>query len=77
MAEGILLVAYIAFLIFLVFCFLKMVFDVSAIRRMLENTGLFSGVPCGWCHMPIPTAATAAVTAAGSSPGPTRPRISP
>jgi hypothetical protein len=58
MAEGILLVAYIAFLIFLVFCFLKMVFDVSAIRRMLENTGLFSGVPCGWCHMPIPTAAT-------------------
>jgi hypothetical protein len=58
MAEGLLFAVYVAFLLFLVFCFLKMVFDISAIRRMLENTGLFSGVPCTWCHMPVPADAT-------------------
>ena len=38
---------------------LKLFSDVSAIRRMLENMGLFSGTACPSCHMPIPATATA------------------
>jgi predicted amidophosphoribosyltransferase len=37
---------------------IKLFYDVAAIRRMLENTGLFSGIPCDHCMMPIPPAAT-------------------
>jgi hypothetical protein len=33
---------------------LKLFYDVAAIRKMLENMGLFSGTPCPSCHMPIP-----------------------
>jgi predicted amidophosphoribosyltransferase len=42
----------------LIFGLVKLFFDVAAIRRMLENTGLFSGIPCDHCWMPIPAAAT-------------------
>jgi hypothetical protein len=34
--------------------FFWMAYNVGAIRTMLENTGLFSGVPCRWCRMPVP-----------------------
>jgi hypothetical protein len=46
--------AVIAFEIVLVIGLVKLFFDVAAIRRMLENTGLFSGVTCPSCRMPIP-----------------------
>jgi hypothetical protein len=38
----------------LIFGLVKLFFDVAAIRRMLENTGLFSGIPCDHCWMPHP-----------------------
>jgi hypothetical protein len=48
---------YIATVLFLLTLFFKLSFDLAAIRRMLENTGLFSGVPCASCAMPIPPSA--------------------
>jgi hypothetical protein len=47
----------IAVQISVVIAFFWMVFNIAAIRRMLENQGLFSGVPCRWCRMPVPTGA--------------------
>jgi hypothetical protein len=37
--------------------FFWMAYNVGAIRTMLQNQGLFSGVPCRWCRMPIPEGA--------------------
>ncbi len=37
--------------------FFLIAFNVAAIRRMLENMGLFSGIPCSWCRMPVPEGA--------------------
>ena len=48
---------YVTTVLFLITIFFKLAFDVAAIRRMLENTGLFSGIPCPSCAMPIPEAA--------------------
>jgi hypothetical protein len=42
MAEGILLALYLALLGSLVVAFFWMAFNIAAIRRMLENAGLFS-----------------------------------
>jgi hypothetical protein len=53
-AEGIVLALYLAFLLFLVTAFLWMAFNIAAIRRMLENAGLFSGTACRWCRFPVP-----------------------
>ena len=47
----------IALQISVVIAFFWMVFNIAAIRRMLQNQGLFSGVPCRWCRMPVPTGA--------------------
>jgi hypothetical protein len=49
--------AYFAFLVFVIVAFFRIAYDVRAIRRMLENMGLFSGIPCRWCRMPVPEAA--------------------
>ena len=35
-----------------------MAHDIRAIRQMLENMGLFSGIPCSSCWMPVPEGAT-------------------
>ncbi len=43
--------------LFLAFLFVRMAFDIKAVRTMLENQGLFSGVVCGWCRMPVPEGA--------------------
>lgn len=41
----------------IVLAFFWMAFNVAAIRRMLENQGLFSGIPCRWCRRPVPEGA--------------------
>jgi predicted amidophosphoribosyltransferase len=46
-----------AVVLFFVFLFVRMAFDIKAVRTMLENQGLFSGVACGWCRMPVPEGA--------------------
>jgi hypothetical protein len=46
-----------ALLLFAVVVFFRMAYDLSAIRQMLQNTGLFSGIPCRWCRMPVPEGA--------------------
>jgi hypothetical protein len=40
-----------------VIAFFLMVYNVAAIRRMVENVGLFSGVACRWCRMAVPAGA--------------------
>ena len=50
-------IALIAFELFLLVLFIRMAFDINAIRSMLENQGLFSGVGCPRCRMPIPDGA--------------------
>jgi len=52
--EDVVAALYVATLVFFIVAFFKVVYDVAAIRRMLENTGLFSGEPCPSCSMPIP-----------------------
>lgn len=47
----------IAVQISVVIAFFWMVFNIAAIRRMLENQGLFSGASCRWCRMPVPKGA--------------------
>jgi hypothetical protein len=54
MGGAIVAAVYVATVLFLLTLFFKLTFDVAAIRRMLENTGLFSGIPCPSCAMPIP-----------------------
>jgi predicted amidophosphoribosyltransferase len=34
-----------------------MAFNIAAIRRMLENAGLFSGSGCPHCRFPVPPGA--------------------
>jgi hypothetical protein len=51
------LVAYVAFVLFVVVTFFRIAYDVRAIRQMLENMGLFSGIPCRSCRMPVPEGA--------------------
>ena len=41
-------------MICLVIGFVKLVIDTAAIRRVLENQGLFSGVVCPECRMAVP-----------------------
>lgn len=47
----------VAVYVFLLTAFVWLVYNVSAIRRMLENQGMFSGEVCGGCRMTIPTGA--------------------
>jgi hypothetical protein len=37
--------------------FFLVAYNIAAIRRMLENVGLFSGVPFRWCLMAVPAGA--------------------
>jgi hypothetical protein len=55
--EGLLIALYVGFLLFAVVTFFRLGYDVRAIRQMLENEGLFSGIPCTWCLMPVPEGA--------------------
>jgi hypothetical protein len=57
MAEGLLLALYLALLGSLVVAFFWMAFNIAAIRRMLENAGLFSGNGCTHCRFPVPKGA--------------------
>lgn len=57
MAEGLLLALYLALLGSLVIAFFWMAFNIAAIRRMLENAGLFSGTGCPHCRLPVPKGA--------------------
>jgi hypothetical protein len=57
MVEVLVVIAYVALILFAIVAFFRIAHDVRAIRTMLENTGLFSGIPCGWCWMPIPEGA--------------------
>ena len=54
--EALATAAAISLLVFLVVCFVRLVVNTAAIRTMLENTGLFSGVACPSCHMATATA---------------------
>jgi hypothetical protein len=42
--------------LFLAFLFVRMAFEIKAVRTMLENQGLFISVACGRCRMPVPEA---------------------
>lgn len=46
-----------AIVLYAVVMFFRIAHNVAAIRTMLENVGLFSGVPCPSCWMPVPEAA--------------------
>ena len=43
-----------ALVLFAIVVFFRVAYDVAAIRQMLQNMGLFSGIPCRWCRMPVP-----------------------
>jgi hypothetical protein len=47
----------VAVYLFLLGAFVWLVYNVTAIRKMLENQGMFSGEVCGRCRMPIPEGA--------------------
>src|SRR3989304_1378818 len=49
--EVVFLVAYVAFVLFVVVTFFRIAYDVRAIRQMLQSMGLFSGIPCRPCRM--------------------------
>lgn len=57
MTDSLLVGLLLAVQISIVLAFFWMAYNVAAIRRMLENAGLFSGFPCPWCRMPIPEGA--------------------
>ena len=48
----------VAVYLFVLSAFLWMVYNVGAIRKMLENQGMFSGEVCGSCKMTVPIGAT-------------------
>jgi hypothetical protein len=47
----------VAVYLFLIGAFVWLVYNVWAIRKMLENQGMFSGDVCGSCKMSVPSAA--------------------
>jgi len=53
MLEALVVAVY----LFLLSAFVWLVYNVSAIRRMLENQGMFSGEVCASCKMTVPTGA--------------------
>jgi predicted amidophosphoribosyltransferase len=53
--DGVLVVLVVE--VVLVALFVRMAFDVFAVRRMLENAGLDSDAACGWCRLPVPRGA--------------------
>ncbi|MGH2526936.1 MAG: porphobilinogen synthase [Actinomycetota bacterium] len=77
MTESLFVGLLIAVQISVVIAFFWMVFNIAAIRRMLQNQGLFSGVPCRWCRMPCRRERTCAVTAAEISRRRVRRRLIP
>jgi hypothetical protein len=57
MAEGLVFALYLALLMSMVVAFFWMAFNIAAIRRMLENAGLFSDTGCPHCRFPVPKGA--------------------